>query len=108
MTLKSTRFYHFPLWEIADVQPLLDTVNDGANKIDQTMAVEQANINKNTKSIAELKNNSVAADETINELSKKVETNTDEILQLSNDLTNQVTAFKRLSNSITSFCHKRL
>lgn len=85
--MKSTQFYNFPLWEIADIQPLLDTVNNGTNKIDQTMAVEQANIA---------------------ELSKKVETNTDEILQLSNDLTNQITAFKRLSNAITSFCHKRL
>lgn len=87
MTLKSTQFYHFPLWEIADVQPLLDTVNDGTNKIEQAMTVEQTNIT---------------------ELSKKVETNTDEILQISNDLTNQITAFKRLSNAITSFCHKRL
>lgn len=87
MTLKSTQFYHFPLWEIADVQPLLDSVNDGTNKIDQAMATQQANIT---------------------ELSKKVETNTDEILQISNDLTNQITAFKRLSNAITSFCHKRL
>lgn len=87
MTLKSTQFYHFPLWEIGDIQPLLDTVNNGTNKIDQTMAVEQANIT---------------------ELSKKVETNTEEILQISNDLTNQITAFKRLSNAITSFCHKRL
>lgn len=85
--MKSTQFYNFPLWEIADIQPLLDTVNDGTNKIEQAMTVEQTNIT---------------------ELSKKVETNTDEILQLSNDLTNQVTAFKRLSNSITSFCHKRL
>lgn len=85
--MKGTQFYNFPLWEIADIQPLLDTVNNGTNKIDQTMAVEQANIA---------------------ELSKKVETNTDEILQLSNDLTNQITAFKRLSNAITSFCHKRL
>lgn len=106
--LKSTQFYNFPLWEIADVQPLLDTVNDGTNKIDETMTTQHANINKNTKSIAELKNNSVAMDENITELSKKVETNTDEILQLTNDLTNQVTAFKRLSNAITSFCHKRL
>lgn len=87
MTLKSTQFYNFPLWEIADVQPLLDTVNNGTNKVDETMATQQTNIA---------------------ELSKKVETNTDEILQLSNDLTNQVTAFKRLSNAITSFCHKRL
>lgn len=87
MTLKSTQFYNFPLWEIADIQPLLDTVNNGANKIDETMTTQQTNIT---------------------ELSKKVETNTDEILQLSNDLTNQVTAFKRLSNAITSFCHKRL
>lgn len=85
--MKSTQFYNFPLWEIADIQPLLDTVNNGTNKIDQTMTVEQANIT---------------------ELSKKVETNTDEILQISNDLTNQITAFKRLSNAITSFCHKRL
>lgn len=85
--MKSTQFYNFPLWEIADIQPLLDTVNNGTNKIDQTMAVEQANIT---------------------ELSKKVETNTEEILQISNDLTNQITAFKRLSNDITSFCHKRL
>ena len=85
--LKSTQFYNFPLWEIADVQPLLDSVNDGTNKIDQAMATQQANIT---------------------ELSKKVETNTDEILQISNDLTNQITAFKRLSNAITSFCHKRL
>ena len=87
MTLKTTQFYHFPLWEIADVQALLDTVNDGTNKIDQAMAIQQSNIT---------------------ELSKKVESNTDEILQISNDLTNQITAFKRLSNSITSFCHKRL
>lgn len=87
MTLKSTQFYHFPLWEIADVQPLLNSVNEGTNKIDQAMATQQANIT---------------------ELSKKVETNTDEILQISNDLTNQITAFKRLSNAITSFCHKRL
>lgn len=87
MTLKSTQFYNFPLWEISDVQPLLDTINDGTNKIDETMATQQTNTA---------------------ELSKKVETNTDEILQLSNDLTNQVTAFKRLSNAITSFCHKRL
>ena len=87
MTLKSTQFYNFPLWEIADVQPLLNTVNNGTNKIEQAMATQQANIT---------------------ELSKKVETNTDEILQISNDLTNQVTAFKRLSNAITSFCHKRL
>lgn len=87
MTLKSTQFYNFPLWEIADVQPLLDTVNNGTNKVDETMTTQQTNIT---------------------ELSKKVETNTDEILQLSNDLTNQVTAFKRLSNAITSFCHKRL
>lgn len=87
MTLKSTQFYNFPLWEIADVQPLLDSVNDGTNKIEQAMATQQANIT---------------------ELSKKVETNTDEILQISNDLTNQITAFKRLSNAITSFCHKRL
>lgn len=87
MTLKSTQFYNFPLWEIADVQPLLGSVNDGTNKIDQAMTTQQANIT---------------------ELSKKVETNTDEILQISNDLTNQVTAFKRLSNAITSFCHKRL
>lgn len=85
--LKSTQFYNFPLWEIADVQPLLDTVNNGTNKIEQAMATQQANIT---------------------ELSKKVETNTDEILQISNDLTNQITAFKRLSNAITSFCHKRL
>lgn len=85
--MKSTQFYNFPLWEIADIQPLLDTVNNGTNKIDKTMAVEQANIT---------------------ELSKKVETNTEEILQISNDLTNQITAFKRLSNAITSFCHKRL
>lgn len=61
--LKNTQFYHFPLWEIADVQPLLDTVNDGTTKLDK---------------------------------------------QLSNDLMNQLTAFKRLSNAITSFCHKRL
>lgn len=87
MTLKSTQFYNFPLWEISDVQPLLDTINDGTNKIDETMTTQQANIT---------------------ELSKKVETNTDDILQLSNDLTNQVTAFKRLSNAISSFCHKRL
>lgn len=87
MTLKSTQFYNFPLWEISDVQPLLDTINDGTNKIDETMTTQQANIA---------------------ELSKKVETNTADILQLSNDLTNQVTAFKRLSNAITSFCHKRL
>ena len=87
MTLKSTQFYNFPLWEIADVQPLLNSVNDGTNKIDQAMATQQANIT---------------------ELSKKVETNTAEILQISNDLTNQITAFKRLSNAITSFCHKRL
>lgn len=87
MTLKSTQFYHFPLWEIADVQPLLDTVNNGTNKVDETMTTQQTNIT---------------------ELSKKVETNTDEILQISNDLTNQITAFKRLSNAITSFCHKRL
>lgn len=72
MTLKSTHFYNFPLWEIADVQPLLDSVNDGTNKIDQAMATQQANINKNTESIAELKNNSVATDENINELSKKL------------------------------------
>lgn len=85
--MKSTQFYNFPLWEIADIQPLLDTVNNGTNKIDQAMATQQANIT---------------------ELSKKVETNTDEILQISNDLTNQITAFKRLSNAITSFCHKRL
>nr|DAX42002.1 MAG TPA: protein of unknown function (DUF948) [Caudoviricetes sp.] len=85
--MKSTQFYNFPLWEISDVQPLLDAVNNGTNKVDETMATQQANIA---------------------ELSKKVETNTDEILQLSNDLTNQVTAFKRLSNTITSFCHKRL
>lgn len=85
--MKSTQFYNFPLWEIADVKPLLDTVNDGTNRIDQAMAIEQTNIT---------------------ELSKKVETNTDEILQISNDLTNQITAFKRLSNAITSFCHKRL
>lgn len=85
--MKSTQFYHFPLWEIADVQPLLDTVNDGTNKIDETMTAQQTNIT---------------------ELSKKVENNTDEILQISNDLTNQITAFKRLSNAITSFCHKRL
>lgn len=87
MTLKSTQFYNFPLWEISDVQPLLDTINDGTNKVDETMATQQTNIT---------------------ELSKKVETNTDEIKQLSNDLTNQLTAFKRLSNAITSFCHKRL
>lgn len=87
MTLKSTQFYNFPLWEISDLQPLLDTVNDGTNKVDETMTTQQTNIT---------------------ELSKKVETNTAEILQLSNDLTNQVTAFKRLSNAITSFCHKRL
>lgn len=87
MTLKSTQFYHFPLWEIADVQPLLDSVNDGTNKIDQAMAIQQTNIT---------------------ELTKKIETNTDEILQISNELTNQLTAFKRLSNAITSFCHKRL
>lgn len=85
--MKSTQFYHFPLWEIADVQPLLDTVNDGTNKIDETMTAQQTNIT---------------------ELSKKVENNTDEILQISNDLTNQITAFKSLSNAITSFCHKRL
>lgn len=85
--LKSTQFYNFPLWEIADVQPLLDTLNNGTNKIEQAMATQQANIT---------------------ELSKKVETNTEEILQISNDLTNQITAFKRLSNAITSFCHKRL
>lgn len=87
MTLKSTQFYDFPLWEIADVQPLLDSVNDGTNKIDQAMAIQQTNIT---------------------ELRKKIETNTDEILQISNELTNQLTAFKRLSNAITSFCHKRL
>lgn len=87
MTLKSTQFYDFPLWEIADVQPLLDSVNDGTNKIDQAMAIQQTNIT---------------------ELTKKIETNTDEILQISNELTNQLTAFKRLSNAITSFCHKRL
>lgn len=85
--MKSTQFYNFPLWEIADIQPLLDTINDGTNKIDQAMAMEQTNIT---------------------ELSKKVETNTDEILKISNDLTNQITTFKRLSNAITSFCHKRL
>lgn len=106
--LKSTQFYHFPLWEISDIQPLLDNINNGTNKIDETMATQQIDIRKNTESIAELKNNLTATDENINELSKKVETNTDEILQLSNDLTNQVTAFKRLSNAITSFCHKRL
>lgn len=92
--LKSTQFYNFPLWEIADIQPLLDSVNDGTNKIDLAMTTQQATIGKNAEKIVEL--------------SKKVETNTDEILQLSNDLTNQVTAFKRLSNAITSFCHKRL
>ena len=71
MTLKSTQFYNFPLWEISDVQPLLDTVNDGTNKIAETMITQQTNINKNTESIAELKNNSTATDENINELSKK-------------------------------------
>lgn len=71
MTLKSTQFYNFPLWEISDVQPLLDTVNNGTNKIDETMTTQQANINENMESIAELKNNSTATDENINELSKK-------------------------------------
>lgn len=80
MTLKSTQFYNFPLWEISDVKPLLDTVNNGTNKVDETMATQQTNIGKNTESIAEL----------------------------NNDLTNQLTAFKQLSNAITSFCHKRL
>ena len=108
MTLKSTQFYHFPLWEIADVKPLLDSVNNGTNNIEQTMTTQHANISKNTESIAELKNNSTATNENVTELSKKVENNTGEILQLTNDLTNQVTAFKRLSNAITSFCHKRL
>lgn len=61
----------FPLWEIADVQPLLDTVNDGTNKIDETMTTQQTNISKNTESIAQLKNNSTATDENIAELSKK-------------------------------------
>lgn len=71
MTLKSTQFYNFPLWEIADVQPLLDTVNDGTTKIDETMATQQTNISKNTESIAQLKNNSTATDKNIAELSKK-------------------------------------
>lgn len=106
--MKSTQFYNFPLWEIADIQPLLDSVNNGTNNIEQTMTTQQTNISKNTESIAELKNNLTATDKNITELSKKVESNTDNILQLSNDLTNQVTAFKRLSNAITSFCHKRL
>lgn len=69
--LKSTQFYHFPLWEIADVQPLLGTVNDETNKIDETMTTQQTNISKNTESIAHLKNNSTATDENIAELSKK-------------------------------------
>lgn len=72
MTLKSTQFYNFPLWEISDVQPLLDTVNNGTNKIDETMTTQQTNVNKNTESIAELKNNLTATDENINELSKKL------------------------------------
>ena len=91
--MKSTQFYNFPLWEIADVKPLLDTVNDGTNKIDETMATQQMNIRKNAESIAELKNNSTATNNNVTELSKKVENNTDEILQLTNDLTNQATAF---------------
>lgn len=69
--LKSTQFYNFPLLEIADVQPLLDTVNDGTTKIDETMATQQTNISKNTESIAQLKNNSIATDKNIAELSKK-------------------------------------
>ena len=108
MTLKSTQFYNFPLWEISDIQPLLDTVNDGTNKIDQAMAVEQTNITELSTKVDKIDQAMAVEQTNITELSTKVETNTDEILQLSNDLTNQVTAFKRLSNAITSFCHKRL
>lgn len=47
--LKSTQFYNFPLWEIADVKPLLDTVNNGTNKIEQAMETQQANITELSK-----------------------------------------------------------
>lgn len=148
--MQHTQYYNFPLWELSDVQPLLESVNDGNHKVDETLGNLRTDvdelfrttrtlgekISENTKNITALKNASAVTDENLTKLSTQVkkntddisdlktstgttnenltklsvqvETNTDSIKQLSNELDTQITDFKRLSNSITSFCHKRL
>ena len=148
--LQHTKYYNLPLWELSDVQPLLESVNDGNHKVDETLgnlrtdaddlfrttrtlgekisentenitalknasAVTNENLTKlsvqvktNTDDISDLKTSTGTTNTNLSNLSAQVETNTDNIKQLSNELDTQITDFKRLSNSITSFCHKRL
>lgn len=148
--MQHTQYYNFPLWELSDVQPLLESVNDGNHKVDETLGNLRTDVDelfrttrtlgekisentknittlnnaitvtdenltklstqvkKNTDDISDLKTSTGTTNENLTKLSAQVETNTDSIKQLSNELDTQITDFKRLSNSITSFCHKRL
>lgn len=94
--MKHTQYYNLPLWELSDVQPLLESVNDGNHKVDETLGNLRTDvdelfrttrtlgekISENTENITTLKKASAVTDENLTKLSTQVKTNTDNISDL--------------------------